>query len=71
MHPPLLPSPSGDGLQFYRRKPEKNPDDKEKATDIGTSAVWNFMHCFVFDTFDSIVLNSFSFSFSFYGNCGF
>lgn len=35
MHPPLLPSPSGDGLQFYRRrKPEKNPDDKEKATDI-------------------------------------
>jgi hypothetical protein len=70
MHPPLLPSPSGDGLQFYRRrKPEKNPDDKEKATDIGTSAVWNFMHCFVFDTCDSIVLNSFSFSF--YGNCGF
>ncbi|KAG5224615.1 DNA mismatch repair protein [Salix suchowensis] len=34
MHPPLLPSPSGDGLQFYRRKPEKNPDDKGKATDI-------------------------------------
>lgn len=35
IHPPLLPSPSGDGLQFYRRrKPEKNPDDKEKATDI-------------------------------------
>lgn len=35
MHPPLLPSPSGDGLQFYRRrKPEKNPDDKEKATGI-------------------------------------
>ncbi|KAJ6855472.1 hypothetical protein NC651_040209 [Populus alba x Populus x berolinensis] len=70
MHPPLLPSPSGDGLQFYRRrKPEKNPDDKEKATDIGTSAVWNFMHCFVFDTCDSIVFDFFSFSF--YGNCGF
>ncbi|KAH8480327.1 hypothetical protein H0E87_030545 [Populus deltoides] len=60
MHPPLLPSPSGDGLQFYRRrKPEKNPDDKEKATDIGTSAVWNFMHCFVFDTCDSIVFEFF------------
>ncbi|GLT32860.1 hypothetical protein SLA2020_074940 [Shorea laevis] len=28
MHPPLLPNPSGDGLEFYRkRKPVKNPED--------------------------------------------
>ncbi|CAK7344777.1 unnamed protein product [Dovyalis caffra] len=35
MHPPLLPNPSGDGLQFYRRKTEKNHNDEENATDTG------------------------------------
>ncbi|XP_031389747.1 DNA mismatch repair protein MLH1 isoform X4 [Punica granatum] len=30
MHPPLLPNPSGDGLQFYQKsKPAGNPSDRE------------------------------------------
>ncbi|CAL8107726.1 unnamed protein product [Prunus armeniaca] len=28
MHPPMLPNPSGDGLQFYqKRKPSRNPEE--------------------------------------------
>ncbi|XP_059460207.1 DNA mismatch repair protein MLH1-like [Corylus avellana] len=34
MHPPMLPNPSGDGLQFYKkRKPLRNLEDEEKASD--------------------------------------
>ncbi|XP_042987165.1 DNA mismatch repair protein MLH1 isoform X2 [Carya illinoinensis] len=30
MHPPMLPNPSGDGMQFYKkRKPLRNPEDEE------------------------------------------
>ncbi|XP_021287989.1 DNA mismatch repair protein MLH1 isoform X2 [Herrania umbratica] len=37
MHPPLLPNPSGEGLEFYRkRKHGKNPQDAGKSScDIG------------------------------------
>ncbi|XP_057994845.1 DNA mismatch repair protein MLH1 isoform X3 [Hevea brasiliensis] len=35
MNPPLLPNPSGDGLQFYkRRRPVNNLDNEEGPTDI-------------------------------------
>ncbi|GAV79559.1 DNA_mis_repair domain-containing protein/HATPase_c_3 domain-containing protein [Cephalotus follicularis] len=34
MHPPLLPNPSGEGLQFYkRRKPALNPEDETSTGD--------------------------------------
>lgn len=34
MHPPMLPNPSGDGLQFYRkRKPVRNLEDEVKTSD--------------------------------------
>ncbi|KAI9200538.1 hypothetical protein LWI28_009575 [Acer negundo] len=33
MHPPLLPNPSGEGLQYYKkRKPLSNPEDGEKSS---------------------------------------
>ncbi|KAL5776365.1 hypothetical protein ACOSP7_009291 [Xanthoceras sorbifolium] len=37
MHPPLLPNPSGEGLQYYKkRKPLVNPEDREKSSnDVG------------------------------------
>ncbi|KAJ4832053.1 DNA mismatch repair protein [Turnera subulata] len=35
MHPPLLPSPSGDGLQFYKRQKHVNDQDDGRATDTG------------------------------------
>ncbi|WCJ44195.1 DNA mismatch repair protein MLH1 [Euphorbia peplus] len=38
MHPPLLPNPSGDGLEFYKRKPSNNLED-EAATDTGKDPV--------------------------------
>ncbi|GFP81438.1 DNA mismatch repair protein mlh1 [Phtheirospermum japonicum] len=28
LHPPLLPNPSGDGLQFYKKAPSDNPDEE-------------------------------------------
>jgi DNA mismatch repair protein MLH1 len=34
MHPPMLPNPSGYGLQFYKkRKPLRNLEDEEKTSD--------------------------------------
>ncbi|KAJ8770000.1 hypothetical protein K2173_009083 [Erythroxylum novogranatense] len=35
MHPPLLPNPSGNGLQFYRTKHVNNPPDPEDSNVIG------------------------------------
>ncbi|KAL4651760.1 hypothetical protein ACB092_01G184500 [Castanea dentata] len=33
MHPPMLPNPSGDGLQYYKkRKPLRNPEDEENTS---------------------------------------
>lgn len=40
MHPPLLPNPSGDGLQFYKKKTSRNPGDEGTSTnDIGTKDI--------------------------------
>ncbi|KAG8660821.1 DNA mismatch repair protein MLH1 [Manihot esculenta] len=40
MNPPLLPNPSGDGLQFYkRRRPVISPNNDEDPTDIGDVSV--------------------------------
>ncbi|KAJ4701196.1 DNA mismatch repair protein MLH1 [Melia azedarach] len=34
MHPPLLPNPSGEGFQFYKkRKPSRNPEDEKSPSD--------------------------------------
>lgn len=33
MHPPLLPNPSGEGLEFYKKKNnEKNPQDVQNSS---------------------------------------
>ncbi|KAB1204751.1 DNA mismatch repair protein MLH1 [Morella rubra] len=41
MHPPMLPNPSGGGLQFFKkREPLRNPEDEENKSDnIGEGAV--------------------------------
>lgn len=47
MNPPLLPNPSGDGLQFYkRRRPVISPNNDEDPTDIGASTIGYCMHSF-------------------------
>ncbi|KAL3638678.1 DNA mismatch repair protein [Castilleja foliolosa] len=35
LHPPLLPKPSGDGLQFYKKVPSDNPDETMASTSTG------------------------------------
>lgn len=51
MHPPMLPNPSGDGLQYYKkRKPLRNPEDEENTSNnIGmTVHCWVFLACLFF-----------------------
>ncbi|KAK6940344.1 DNA mismatch repair protein Mlh1, C-terminal, partial [Dillenia turbinata] len=40
MHPPLLPNPSGDGMQFYKRRQHmQSPDDEETSKNLEDDAV--------------------------------
>lgn len=35
LHPPTLPNPSGDNLQFYKRKSSTNPEVEGNCSDLG------------------------------------
>lgn len=43
MHPPLLPNPSGEGFQFYKkRKPSRNPEDEKSPSDDAGMAFYSW-----------------------------
>ena len=42
MHPPLLPNPAGEGLQFYKRKPSCKSEERD-ATTLGVTIFHEFL----------------------------
>lgn len=45
MHPPLLPNPLGEGLQFYKKRTPSNTREGGNSSEVtGRSGHWNDVH---------------------------